>query len=520
VPQTFLTYDARSGAPLPEEHVEADAAAVDAAVTAAGAAAGPLAGLTLTGRAALLEAIADAIAEDGEQLVVRADTETALGEERLTGELARTVAQFRAFAGVVREGAHLGVVIDHADVHATPPRPDLRRTMVPIGAVAVFGAGNFPLAFGVAGGDTASALAAGCPVVAKSHPSCAGTSALISTAVAGAVAGCALPPGAFTLLQGAGEQVGVGLVAHPGISAVGFTGSVRGGRALADLAAARPEPVPFYAEMGSHNAVWITPAALAARGERIAQLLAESATLGAGQLCTRPSVVFLPDDDAILADAFVTRLAERMTAAPLGPMLDERIRSAYTERRRALAELSGVEDVTPPSTSTIADGAGSAVVEGAVLLTDLATWRREPLLHEECFGPLVVVMHCAASELIATVATVPGGLTASIWSEPDDADDRALALALVSDATTRVGRVLHDGVPTGVTVAWAQQHGGPYPATTASRTTSVGMHAVDRFLRPVTYQDLPEALLPVWLRDANPWSLPRRVDGVLELPAS
>ena len=504
---TFTCHDPRTGEPLAPAFVEDGADAVDAALTAAVMAAAPLAALTLPERAALLDAVADALDVDADALVARADAETALGEVRLVGELARTTGQLRAFADVVREGAHLGVVIDHADPTAAPPRPDLRRTLVPLGPVAVFGASNFPLAFGVAGGDTASALAAGCPVVAKAHPSNAGTSALVAAAVARAVAAAGLPEGTFRLLQGAGHAVGAALVEHPDVAAVAFTGSLAGGRALADLAAARPEPIPVFAEMGSHNPVWVTPAALAARGPQVADALAASATLGVGQFCTKPSVVFLPDDDAAQADAFIARLAAAVADAPLAPMLDRRIHAAFDARRDALATIDGITDVTPTSGGPVRPG---------VLVTDAATWRREPLVREECFGPLVVVVRCPADALVDTVATVPGGLTASVWSEPGDDADRTLASALVEAATRRVGRVLHDGVPTGVAVGWAQQHGGPYPATTAPATTSVGMHAVDRFLRPVAYQDMPEALLPVWLRDANPWALPRRVDGRLE----
>jgi NADP-dependent aldehyde dehydrogenase len=521
---TFSAHDPRTGEALPEPFLESTSADVDAAVAAARAATHRLAALSLTERATLLERIADELTADGEALIARSDLETALGTTRLTGELGRTTGQLRAFAGVVRDGAHLGVVIDHADPTTTPPRPDLRRTMVPLGPVAVFGASNFPLAFGVAGGDTASALAAGCAVVAKAHPSNAGTSALVAAAIARAVTGLGLPAGTFTLLQGAGNEVGGALVTHPDITAVGFTGSLRGGRALADLAAARPEPIPVFAEMGSHNPVWVTPGALAARGAAIAQALAGSATLGVGQFCTKPSVVFLPADDAAAADAFVGLLAEGVAAAPLGPMLDLRIRDTFTSRRNELTALSGIEDVTPGPAGGVASGTAEggtmAPVRAGVLQTDLATWSREPLVREECFGPLIVIVRCAASELVGTVATVPGGLTASVWSQPEDASDRELAAALVSGATARVGRVLHDGVPTGVAVGWAQQHGGPYPATTAAGTTSVGMHAIDRFLRPVAYQDLPVVLLPEWLRDENPWSIPRRVDGRLELPAS
>jgi NADP-dependent aldehyde dehydrogenase len=510
MPVTFTAHDPRTGSPIEPEFMEADAAAVDAALAGAVEAVPVLASLTLLERAALLDAVADALDADGEALIARADRESALGGPRLTGELARTTGQFRAFADVVREGAHLGVVIDHEDTTVKPRHPDLRRTMVPLGPVVVFGASNFPLAFGVAGGDTASALAAGCPVVAKAHPSNPGTSARIAEVITSVVARLTLPAGTFTVLQGAGHDVGASLVTHPDVAAVGFTGSLRGGRAIADLAAARPEPIPVYAEMGSHNPVWITPSALARRGTAIAQARGASATLGVGQFCTKPSVVFLPDDEATIAEEFVATLAATIGAAELGPMLDARILEHFTTRRDALTALHGVHDVTPEG-----DRRG---VRPSVLVMDLATWRREPLVREECFGPLVVVVRVRATELLGTVASVPGGLTASVWSEPDDADDLRLAGALVTATTRRVGRVLHDGTPTGVSVSWAQQHGGPYPATNAATTTSVGMHAVDRFLRPVAYQDLPAALLPVWLHDENPWALPRRVDGRLELP--
>jgi acyl-CoA reductase-like NAD-dependent aldehyde dehydrogenase len=522
MPTTFHAHDARTGAPLPDPFPEATAADVQDAVAAARAAAPTLAALDLPARAELLETIADALEDAGAALIARADLETALGAARFTGELARTTGQLRAFADVVREGAHLGVVIDHADPTAVPPRPDLRRTGVPVGVVAVFGASNFPLAFGVAGGDTASALAAGCPVVAKAHPSNAGTSALVAAAVRGAVARLGLPAGTFTLLQGAGHEVGAALVTHPDVRSVGFTGSLAGGRAIADLAAARPEPIPVHAEMGSHNPVWITPLALARRGPSIAAALAASATLGVGQFCTKPSVVFLPSDPtdvdlAARSDAFVTTLGEGVATASIGPMLDARISARYAQRRAALRALPGLTDVTDASRST--DANGTAGGTGASVLTcDLTTWQAEAELREECFGPLIIVVRCPPAALVDAVATVPGGLTASVWSEPDDEGELELARALVTAVTDRVGRVLHDGMPTGVAVTWAQQHGGPYPATTSPGTTSVGMHAVDRFLRPVAYQDVPAALLPVWLRDDDPWSLPRRVDGRLTLP--
>jgi NADP-dependent aldehyde dehydrogenase len=529
MPTTFRAHDPRSGDELPGTFLESTATDVQAAVAAACEAAPVLAGLDLAARAALLEEIAGALEDAGAALIERADLETALGTARFTGELARTTGQLRAFADVVRDGAHLGVVIDHADPTAVPPRPDLRRTGVPVGVVAVFGASNFPLAFGVAGGDTASALAAGCPVVAKAHPSNAGTSALVATAISSAVARLGLPSGTFTLLQGAGNEVGAALVTHPDVRSVGFTGSVAGGRALADLAAARPEPIPVHAEMGSHNPVWISPLALLRRGPRIAKALAASVTLGVGQFCTKPSVVFLPvdpDDEELSAagDAFAAALSERVAAADVSPMLDARIAGRYAERRTVLRSLPGLADVTAARDAARDAGPDATRDDDpaalpTVLACELATWRGAPQLREECFGPLVIMVRCPRSALVDAVATVPGGLTASVWSELDDLDELELSRALVTAVTDRVGRVLHDGIPTGVAVSWAQQHGGPYPATTSPGTTSVGMHAVDRFLRPVAFQDVPEPLLPVWLRDDDPWSLPRRVDGRLVLPS-
>jgi acyl-CoA reductase-like NAD-dependent aldehyde dehydrogenase len=507
----FHAHDPRTGAPLGPAVHEDGPIEVDAAVAGAVRASTDIAGLAPEARAELLERIATELDATAEELVARADAETALGSVRLTGELARTTSQLRAFAGVVRDGAHLGVVIDHADATRTPAQPDLRRTLVPLGPVVVFGASNFPLAFGVAGGDTASALAAGCPVVAKAHPSNAGTSALLAEAIAASLTALGLPQGVFGLLQGAGHEVGAALVTHPDITAVGFTGSLAGGRALHDLAAARAVPIPVFAEMGSHNPVWVTPAALARRGPAIAAAIGASATLGAGQFCTRPSVVFLPADDLAAAEGFGVALAETMAAATMPPMLDARISAAFLDRRARLRAIDGVRSLD-------AAGSGSDASDATVLHCDLATWRTSALVREECFGPLVVVVPVEVRELVATCDEVPGGLTASVWSEPEDPTDLALARAIVDRVTRRVGRVLHDGVPTGVAVSWAQQHGGPYPATTAASTTSVGMHAIDRFLRPVAFQDMPAAMLPPWLHDDNPWRLPRRVDGVLELP--
>ena len=513
-PSTFTTHDPATGAVI-AEHTESSPADIADAVAAAAAVAPELAAATPERRAVLLEAIADAIEDLGDGLIGLAARESGLDVARLTGERARTTNQLRLFARVVRDGEHLGVVIDHPDSSTVPPTPDLRRTVVPVGPVAVFGASNFPLAFGVAGGDTASALAAGCPVVAKAHPSNAGTSALVAEAIATAIARAGAPAATFALVQGASHEVGRALVTAEAIAAVGFTGSLAGGRALLDLASARERPIPVHAEMGSHNPVFVLPGALAARAEAIAAGLATAVTLGVGQFCTNPGVVFVPEGPA--ADAFVAALAAAVDATEVGPMLDARIAANYAERSAGLAALGGVTVATARrAPSDAASGAGWRATP-AVLATDLATWEHEGALREECFGPVTVVVRTPTAGLARAATTVPSGLAAALHVDADGTDD-ALAAELLPLLAARFGRILFDGFPTGVAVSWAQQHGGPYPATTSPLTTSVGARAIDRFLRPVAYQDVPERLLPEWLRDANPWRLPRRVDGVLELP--
>ncbi|KQQ08550.1 aldehyde dehydrogenase family protein [Rathayibacter sp. Leaf296] len=466
--------------------------AVDSAVRAAVAAAPAARRASDAERAGWLVAVADALDAASAELVALADAETHLGSPRLPGEVARTTAQLRLFASVVQEGSYLEAVVDHADATTTPPRPDLRRVLVPLGPVAVYAASNFPFAFSVAGGDTASALAVGCPVVVKAHPGHPRTSLRTAAIVTEALAAAGAPTGLFGMVEG--YQEGIDLVEHPGITAAAFTGSVRGGRALADRAAARPAPIPFFGELGSANPVVVTAAADAARGGELAAGLAGSFTLGAGQFCTKPGIVFVPEGSAL------ERALPSAVTAPAATMLTGSIADGFVQGSTALAGVEGVQTLLASS------GAGSPgvyAVDSAVFV------EQHDVLGAEVFGPAtLLVRYGERDDLLAALDGLEGSLTATLHSEADDDVDDVLA-ALVD----RSGRVLFAGWPTGVAVSWAQQHGGPWPATT-SQHTSVGATAVRRFQRPVAFQDAPERLLPLALREGNPLGVPRRVDGV------
>ena len=474
---------------------ELTAAATEAARTSASA--------TDAERAGWLNAVADALDANAAELVDIADAETSLGVPRLTGEVARTTGQLRLFARVITEGSYLEAIIDHADPSATPPKPDLRRILKPIGPVAVFSASNFPFAFSVAGGDTASALAVGCPVIVKAHSGHLRLSERTAEIVSGALRGAGAPEGLFALVSG--REVGTALVQDPAIKAVGFTGSIPGGRALFDLATARPDPIPFYGELGSLNPVVITGAALQARSSELAAGLAGSFTLGAGQFCTNPGVVFIP-----AGTGFAAHVAEASKDKPAHGMLTSRIAEAYSDGLRSFASVDGVDVVCGTVDQDAAANGAAPVVFSTTAAKVLE--RPEQLL-EECFGPTTMLIEYAdQEELSAVLAKVPGSLTATLHSERGE--DVA---ALVEQLSGLAGRVLFEGWPTGVAVNWAQQHGGPYPATT-SLFTSVGATAVRRFQRPVAYQDAPEEVLHPALREANPLRVPRRVDGELQLP--
>jgi NADP-dependent aldehyde dehydrogenase len=454
-------------------------------------------------RARFLEEIATRIEALGDTVVTRAMSESGLPQARLTGERGRTVGQLRLFARVLREGHWAGVILDPPLPDRVPlPRADLRLRRIALGPVAVFGASNFPLAFSVAGGDTASALAAGCPVVVKAHPAHPGTSALVAGAIREAVAACGLPEGVFSMVQGPANAIGATLVADPRVKAVGFTGSRAGGLALLAIAQARPEPIPVYAEMSSINPVILMPAALAARGEALGKAYIGSLTMGAGQFCTNPGVVLAldgPDLDAFTATA-ATALAETQSQVMLTPG----IHAAYEKGVGALHNHAAITVV-----ATGVAPAGCNRGQSALFTASGADFLAYPDLAHEVFGAASIVVRCdSPAQLAAVLNAMEGQLTATLHL--DDADIPA-ARALLPILERKAGRVLANGWPTGVEVSHAMVHGGPYPATSDSRTTSVGATAIDRFLRPVCYQDLPEGLLPDALKSDNPLGLPRYV---------
>jgi NADP-dependent aldehyde dehydrogenase len=448
-------------------------------------------------RAKLLRKMADELAKRRAEIVSTADRETALGAPRLEGELDRTTGQLRAFADLLDEGSYVQAIITSADPAAKPPRPEIRRMLVPIGLVAVFTPSNFPLAFGVAGGDTASALAAGCPVIVKGHPSHPATSELCAQAIVAAVGQTAVPPGVFSLLQSSDPAVARALVAAPEVAAVGFTGSLAAGRALFDVAAARPHPIPMYAEMGSLNPVFVAPGALAVRAKEIADGLAASMTLGTGQFCTKPGLVFAAGDDA--ARNLARALADKVAAVPPGTMLNKSLRENFDRLTARTGALAGVDVLT------------SRAAGGVVVTTTAAAFLETLALHEEHFGPFAIVVRCATpAEMLAIARKLDGQLTATIHAEPGDSQWAGeLAAALVEKA----GRIVWNGYPTGVAVVPAMHHGGPYPASTMAAHTSVGTTAIERFLRPVAFQNVPDALLPEALHDDNPLGIQRLVDG-------
>lgn len=504
--QVFRAVDPRTGQLGSVEFHEATDGEVQRAVAAASEAFTVFLGWDDRQRATLLRGIADAVEADRDPLVAAASDETALPDQRLHGELTRTTVQLRAFADLLVDGWYVDAVIDPADPSATPaPRPDLRRMLVPIGPVAVFGASNFPFAFSVPGGDTASALAAGCPVVAKAHPSHPGTSELAGRAIRRTLAELGAPAGLFSLVQGRRPEVSRALVLAGPIRAVGFTGSYQAGRSLFELAAGRPEPIPVYAEMGSLNPVFVTRAALASRGTQIADGFVASLTMGHGQFCTKPGLIFIPDGTD--GDAFVQTVADRLGSVGSCPLLNEGIRAALAA---ALAETTGLPGVEVVVRGGDGEPTGSHA-EPSLLQVDGATFTSTPQLLREHFGPVSLVVRCPQEEFPSAAERLEGSLTGTVHAEPADHDT---VVPLVDALRERVGRLIWNGFPTGVAVTAAMHHGGPFPATTFPAHTSVGLLAIRRFLRPVAYQDFPPDLLPAALRDDNPLRIHRLVDGV------
>jgi NADP-dependent aldehyde dehydrogenase len=456
-------------------------------------------------RAGFLEAIAARIEALGDDLVTRAMQESGLPKARLTGERGRTAGQLRLFATLLRQGRWAGVTIDTPLPDRQPlARADLRQRRIALGPVAVFGASNFPLAFSVAGGDTASALAAGCPVVVKAHPAHPGTSAMVAQAIGEAVAACGLPAGVFSMVQGPANELGAALVADPRIKAVGFTGSRAGGLALVKIAQERAEPIPVYAEMSSINPVVLLPHALAARGEALASGYVASLIMGAGQFCTNPGVVVAlagPD-----LDRFTAAAGRALAAAPPQVMLTGGIHAAYDKGVAALAAHDAVTEVARG-----VEGTGCTLGRAALFTATAEAFLADPALAHEVFGAASIVVAARDMDEVARVlAAMEGQLTATLHL--DDADAEA-ARPLIPLLERKAGRILANGWPTGVEVSSAMVHGGPFPATSDPRGTSVGTAAIERFLRPVCYQDLPDMLLPAAVRRDNPLHLPRLVDG-------
>jgi NADP-dependent aldehyde dehydrogenase len=498
--------DPASGKELEPAYGGAGAADLDRACALAAAAFDAYRETTLEQRAKFLEQIAANILAIGDALIERAMQESGLPRARLEGERGRTVGQLKLFAEVVREGSWLEARIDPAMPDRKPlPRPDLRSRNVALGPVAVFGASNFPLAFSVAGGDTASALAAGCPVVVKAHPAHPGTSELVGRAVQAAVAAYGFHEGVFSMLYGAGNWLGGALVADPRIKAVGFTGSRGGGLALIRIANERPEPIPVYAEMSSINPVLVLPHALASRGEQIAKSFVASLTLGAGQFCTNPGIVIALEGAAL--DAFVSKASENVAACPAATMLTPGLAQAFR---------SGVERIASNAkVKTVARGeaGGANAAQPALFSTDARSFLADPALRDEVFGSSSVLIRCPdVATMRRIVEELEGQLTVTLQMDDEDLED---ARALLPVLERKAGRLLVNGFPTGVEVTHAMVHGGPFPATSDGRSTSVGSLAIRRFLRPVCYQDFPAGLLPEALRDGNAARIPLRIDGRL-----
>jgi alpha-ketoglutaric semialdehyde dehydrogenase len=499
-------FDPRTGTELEPVYRHGDRSHVEAACAAAAEAFGHYRSAPAERRAQFLEAIAANIEAIADKLVERASAETGLPEGRLAGEVGRTAGQLRMFAGVVREGSWNEARIDPALPDRTPlPRPDIRQRSIPLGPVVVFGASNFPLAFSVAGGDTASALAAGCPVVVKAHDAHPGTSELVGRAVTKAVADAGLPAGTFSLLFGSGRDLGTALVTDPRIKAVGFTGSRSGGTALVAAAAARPEPIPVYAEMSSINPVFLFGGALATRGADLGRGFVASLTLGSGQFCTNPGLVIAVDGPEL--DTFIAAAREALTETASSAMLTPNIAESY---RTGVDELAKEADLIARGSAV---DAPVVSCRPALFGTDAGSFLGSEGLQAEVFGASGLMVRCTdIAEMQKVAANVEGQLTATVHADESDYEH---VRELLPTLELKAGRILFAGWPTGVEVGHAMVHGGPFPATSDSRTTSVGARAIERFLRPICYQDAPKSLLPNPIADGNPDRLWRRIDGRL-----
>ncbi len=515
--EAFHAVNPANAARLEPAFYSATNADIDRAANLAEAAFPAFAGLSGRERAAFLRRIADELTSEGAAIIERANLEAGLALPRLQNELGRTTGQLRLFAEVLEEGSWVNARIDEADRERKPfPRADIRSMLRSLGPVAVFGASNFPLAFSVAGGDTASALAAGCPVIVKAHPAHPGTSELVGKVIQAAVRECGLPPGVFSLLFDSGISVGTALVQHPSVKAVAFTGSASGGQALMRVASSRPEPIPCYAEMGSTNPLFILPGAMRERSAQLAKGVQTSFTMGSGQFCTKPGLVFMPKSDST---EFVNSLRTLVDATKQHGMLTLGIAAKYNEAiqkrshdgRAHLVAGSTDKDSDKGSADGVAGNcaAGATTVFGVALSDFLA----HPELGDEVFGPTTLLIdYGTANDLLPAARKLHGHLTATIHGTPEDL---AGAQELIRVLETKVGRILFNGYPTGVEVVHAMVHGGPFPATSDGRSTSVGSAAIFRFARPICYQDFPDSALPPELQQSNPLGIMRLVNGEL-----
>lgn len=503
---TFQADNPTSNQKNPTVFCNATPELVDDAVNAAQQAFKVYASTSLSARAVFLNTIADEIEARGDAITRIAGVETALPAARLEMERGRTVNQLRFFASWIEEGTWLGARIDQADPERAPlPKPDIRVVNQALGPVAVFGASNFPLAFSTAGGDTASALAAGCPVIVKAHSAHPGTCEIVAQAIGAAVEKCDMPAGVFSQLQGGNRSVGSSLVAHPGIKAVGFTGSLGGGRALYDIAVSRPEPIPFYGELGSNNPVFLLPEVMAEKAAFLGEAWAQSLTMGVGQFCTNPGVVVTLVGEA--TESFKSAATSALKDTPPQPMLTSRIADAYHDITNQHSANNQLTCLMQPQESE-----NSFCATPGVYVCSAQVWLENEGLSEEIFGPCAIVVECRSFEEMKLVAAAfCGQLTATLHMNKADTK---LASILTPMLGEKAGRVLVNGFPTGVEVCHSMIHGGPYPASTNSQTTSVGTLAIGRFVRPVSYQGAPNSILPEALKNENPLGIRRLVDGV------
>jgi alpha-ketoglutaric semialdehyde dehydrogenase len=506
--KTFFGFDPRAGKQLDTPFHQGTTEEVDRALALASDAFPALRQASAEVISGFLENIASEIEALGDELIQQASVEAGLSAARLTGERGRTTGQLRMFANLVKEGSFVDARIDPALPDRKPlARPDIRRMLIPIGPVVVFGASNFPLAFSVAGGDTASALASKCPVIVKGHPAHPGTSELVGGAIVRAAQKSGLPAGTFSLIHAVDPAVSIALVTHPGTKAVAFTGSERAGRAIFDAAMRRPEPIPAYVEMGSVNPVFILPGALQERSDAIAQGLVSSINLGVGQFCTCPGLIFGVDGQPF--QAFRKKLAETFVQSAPATMVHPTVLKGYDQGIKRVGEVTGIET---KAASQSAD-AGKTEAGPVLFETNAATWLANETLAQEVFGPsAIVVRGRSEAELLQVAQALPGTLTATIHGTVEDLRHHR---KLVEALETKAGRLVFNGFPTGVEVSSAMHHGGPYPATADPKFTSVGTAAILRFLRPVCYQSFPDEVLPPELQDQNPRKIWRMLDGAL-----